>query len=275
MPTNTYTATHTVYLVGAGPGDPDLITVKGRDILRKAGAVVYDALANPALLAEVPPAAELIFAGKRAGRHALSQDEINELLFQLAQKHAVVVRLKGGDPFVFGRGGEELAYLRARGVRVEVVPGISSAVAAAAAAGVPVTHRGLSNNFAVVTGHQVDGALHEPNWRALTAADTLVIMMGLGAIDRVVERLIAAGRDQATPAMVISAATLPDQAVVVAPLAELPARVAAAGLRSPATIVVGEVVNMAETAPAARPAATPWSVVAEPVAVVPLTAIVF
>lgn len=238
----------TVYLVGAGPGAPDLITVRGLNILRRADVVVYDALVNRALLDEAPPTAERIFAGKRAARHALRQEEINELLRRKACAHAVVVRLKGGDPFVFGRGGEEMAHLRALGVPVEVVPGVTSAVAAAAVAGVPVTHRQLSSSFAVVTGHLAADAPQEPCWDALACIDTLVVMMGLRSAGRIAERLIQAGRAPQTPALVVCAATLPEQQVVVTTLDGL--EEAVAGLRpdAPSTLVVGAVVGMAEAA---------------------------
>ena len=245
----TRTTPGTVYLVGAGPGDPGLITVRGLELVRSAGAVIYDALANPALLAEAAPDAELIYAGKRAGRHALSQEEINDLLVRKAYAHALVVRLKGGDPFVFGRGGEEMLYLQASGVPVEVVPGVSSAVAAAAAAGVPVTHREFSNSFAVVTGHLSAESQHEPNWQALAQIDTVVILMGLKNLDRIVSTLIASGRSPHTAAMVVCAATLPWQETVVASLGELAHAAAHLSTDGPATIVVGAVVELAMLAP--------------------------
>lgn len=238
--------TGTVYLVGAGPGDADLITVKGLNLIRCAGAVVYDALVNPALLDEAPPSAERIYAGKRAGNHAMRQEEINDLLRRKAHEHAVVVRLKGGDPFVFGRGGEEMAYLRAAGVAVEVVPGISSAIGAAAAAGVPVTHRAVSGSFAVVAGYQSGDAPGQPRWDALALIDTVVIMMGLRNAGAIAQRLIDAGRDPQTPAMVVFAATLPTQQVVIATLATLEDAATGLDLDAPATIVVGDVVNLAD-----------------------------
>jgi uroporphyrin-III C-methyltransferase len=243
----------TVYLVGAGPGAADLITLRGLRALRSAGTVVYDALVDPALLDEAPQGAELIFAGKRAGSHALSQDEINELLRVKAQQHAAVVRLKGGDPFVFGRGSEEQAYLAAAGVPVEVVPGISSAIAAPAAAGVPVTHRNLSRSFAVVTGHLAEDGEKGPDWHALARIDTLVVLMGLRKVNEVTHNLLAAGRAADTPAMIVAAATLPHQQTVTATLETLPAAAAQAGLPpdAPATLVIGEVVALAHGMPAA------------------------
>ncbi|GIK73422.1 MAG: uroporphyrin-III C-methyltransferase [Chloroflexota bacterium] len=233
-----------VYLVGAGPGDPDLITVRGAELLRHAGAVLYDALANDALLGLTNDRAELIYVGKRAGRHAMSQAEINELLRQKAHQHAIVVRLKGGDPFIFGRGGEEMDYLRRCNVPVEIVPGVSSAIAGPAAAGIPVTHRAVSRSFAVVTGHAVAGA-DAPNWRALAQIDTLVVLMGVAHVQEIVEQLLAAGRSPETPAAAIQSATLPDQRQVIATLSALPSAMAEAEIGAPAVLVFGEVVHMA------------------------------
>lgn len=241
----------TVYLIGAGPGAPDLITVRGLRVLRQAGAIVYDALIDPALLDEAPPGVELIFAGKRAGCHSMSQDEINELLRVKAHEHAVVVRLKGGDPYVFGRGSEELAYLAAAGVPVEVVPGVTSAVAAPAAAGVPVTHRSLARSFAVVTGHLANDAEHGPDWSALARIDTLVILMGSHKVGLLAAKLIAAGRRPDTPAMVVAGATLPTQQAVTATLATLEQAVQAITTDAPVTLVVGEVVALAPATPLA------------------------
>ena len=242
--TNAYDCMGAVYLVGAGPGDPDLITVRGLTLLRRAGAVLYDALANDALLGCTRDGAELIYVGKRAGRHALRQEEINELLRQKAHEHAVVVRLKGGDPFLFGRGGEEVAYLRRHHVPVEVVPGISSALAGPAAAGIPVTHRELSRSLAVVTGHTTDGGA-APNWAALAQIDTLVVLMGVGNAARIAGHLIAAGRAPETPAAAIQSATLPDQRQVVATLGTLGQAIDAEGIGTPAVLVIGAVAALA------------------------------
>jgi len=237
----------TVYLVGAGPGDPGLMTVKGLALLRAADAILYDALVNLCLLQEAPITAELIDVGKRAGRHCLSQTEINHLLFELAHTCRRVVRLKGGDPFVFGRGGEELAYLRANGVPVEVVPGVTSAIAALAYAGVPVTQRRLAANFAVITGHRAEGVADEPNWAALAQLDTLVVLMGVKNLPHITAQLLAAGRDPNTPALAVRWGTLPEQEVVAGSLATLAGRVAEAGLEAPAVIVIGAVAALAET----------------------------
>ncbi|HAJ36902.1 MAG TPA: uroporphyrinogen-III C-methyltransferase [Chloroflexi bacterium] len=238
----------TVYLVGAGPGAPDLLTLRGADLLRRAGAVLYDALANDALLGWTADTAELIYVGKRAGRHALSQAEINALLRQKAYEHAIVVRLKGGDPFVFGRGGEEMAYLRQHGVPVEIVPGVSSAIAAPAAVGIPVTQRGVSRSFAVVTGHTLDDD-DAPNWSALAQLDTVIVLMGVAHAGKIADRLIAAGRTPDTPAAAIQSATLPDQRQVVATLGTLAQAMAAASVGAPAVLVFGAVAQMALPTP--------------------------
>lgn len=228
-----------VAIVGAGPGDPGLISVRGRDLIAGADVVVYDRLVHPSLWA----GKEAIDAGKEAGSHPLPQDEINALLVRLAGEGWQVVRLKGGDPFVFGRGAEEAEALAAAGIPFEVVPAPTSAVAALAAAGIPVTDRRHASSVAVVTGHCADAV----DWdRLATGADTLVVLMGLGHIGEIVGRLLAAGRDPATPSAVVENGTLPAQRVVTAPLAGLPDAVAAAGIASPAIIVVGDVVQLRE-----------------------------
>ena len=232
-----------VVLVGAGPGDPELITVKGLRWLRRADVVVYDQLVGLELLDEAPPRALRIFAGKAAGRHYLEQSAINSILIHHAEAGRLVVRLKGGDPFVFGRGGEEILACARAGVPVETVPGVSSAIAVPAAAGIPVTHRGLASSFAVVTGHE-DPAKPEAavDWERLaTAVDTLVILMGVGAFPRIAARLVAAGRRADTPAAVIHRGTVAGEETVTGTLGELAGR--AAELRAPAAIVIGEVVT--------------------------------
>jgi uroporphyrin-III C-methyltransferase len=231
-----------VYLVGAGPGDPELLTVKGLSCLRRADVVVYDRLVGRELLAEAPAGAELVFAGKAPGRHSCAQGEIDALLVRRARAGKVVVRLKGGDPFVFGRGGEEALACAAAGVDWEVVPGVTSAIAVPAAAGIPLTHRGLSAGFAVVTGHCM--AEDRVDWAALARIDTLVVLMGLARLPWVAEALVRHGRPAATPAAAVERGTLPGERVVVATLGDLPARAAAAGLESPTTVVVGEVVRL-------------------------------
>ena len=247
----------TVYLIGAGPGDPDLITVKALKLLRRADTVLYDALLDPALLNEAPTHAERIYVGKRAGQHSLKQADINRLLHCKAYEYDIVVRLKGGDPFIFGRGGEEMVYLRERGVPVEIVPGVSSTVAAPAAVGVPVTHRGFARSVAFVTGHCATDGSSSPHassdWRALARVDTLVVLMGLRNARQIAAALIEGGRAAETPALAIQSATLPAQQVVAATLATLADSIEAAQLSTPATLVIGDVVNLAAL-PVALPA---------------------
>ena len=237
-----------VSIVGAGPGDPELMTVRGLNRLRRADVVVYDRLVDPSLLEEAPPTAELVFAGKARGFVALDQRAIEALLIARAQAGKQVVRLKGGDPYVFGRGGEEVAALVAAGVPVEVVPGVTAATSVPASAGIPVTHRDWSSSLTIVTGHEdptKDEDTVDWNWLAASRG-TLVILMGLAQLPRICERLLAGGRAADTPAAVISAGTRPEQRTVTAPLADLPAVVAAAHLVAPALVVVGDVVRCRE-----------------------------
>jgi uroporphyrin-III C-methyltransferase len=232
-----------VYIVGAGPGDPELITVRGARLLRGADVVLYDRLVSPELLETVRADALRIFVGKRCGRASVTQDEINETLVRHAKAGLRVVRLKGGDPFVFGRGAEECLELAREGIPFEVVPGITSATAVPAYAGIPVTHRNLATAFTVISGH-LHGESDAYDWRALAASPTLVVLMGLGNLGSIAERLIAAGKPHDTPAAVIQSGTGEDQKVVTAPLSEI-AR-AAAELEPPAVIVVGPAVALSE-----------------------------
>lgn len=238
-----------VVLVGAGPGDPDLITLRGVEALRRADVVVYDSLVARELLDLAPEEAERIDVGKRS--HAAvtgSQDEIHALLVTRAREGRYVVRLKGGDPFVFGRGGEEASACRAAGVAFEIVPGVTAALAAPAFAGIPVTDRRHAASFAVVTGHRDPGRPWTSiRWEAIaTGADTLVVLMGMKNLEKIAAALIDHGRDPGTPAAVVMEGGTPRQRVVTAPLAELPERARAAGLAAPAVIVVGEVVRLRE-----------------------------
>lgn len=226
----------TVYLVGAGPGDPGLLTLRGADLLQRAGAVVHDALTNPVLLERAPPGAERFDVGKRAGRRNTRQTTINRLLVGLARRHECVVRLKGGDPFVFGRGGEEALFLAREGVPFEVVPGVTSAVGALACAGIPLTHRGVSSSVSFVTGHR---ASIPP-----LSAGTLVVFMGLGRVAEIARELVRRGRPASTPVAVVDQGTLPDQRVVEGTLGDIGRRVRQARLPGPALIVVGEVVRL-------------------------------
>jgi uroporphyrin-III C-methyltransferase len=233
-----------VYLVGAGPGDPRLITVLGLDLLRRAEVVVYDRLISEALLAEAAPEAERIFVGKAPGEHACRQEDINALLVHHAQAGRIVVRLKGGDPFVFGRGGEEALACAEAGVPWEVVPGVSSPVAVPARAGIPITHREVAGGYAVVTGHCAEG--DRQDWGALARMDTLVVLMGLARLPEIAAALLFHGRAPETPVAVIAQGTLPGERTVVGTLGTIAGDAARAGLRSPATIVVGEVVRLRE-----------------------------
>ncbi len=236
-----------VSLVGAGPGDPDLITVAGLERLAQADVVVYDRLVSDALLKEARGDAEMIYMGKIPGaENEHDQEAINRLLIEKAGQGLAVVRLKGGDPFVFGRGGEEAQALHDAGIDFEVVPGVTSAVAVPAYAGIPITHRGLASSFAVVTGHEDPGkeesAIH---WQELaTAVDTLVFLMGTQTLPEIAEKLIAHGRASATPVAVIQWGTTPEQRTVTGTLADIAQRVEDAGLRSPAITIVGEVVRL-------------------------------
>jgi len=238
----------TVSLVGAGPGDPELITVRGLRRLRTADVVVYDRLIDPRLLEEAPAHAERIFVGKAPGLVVRDQRAIEAVLVDRARTGKQVVRLKGGDPFVFGRGGEELEALVAAGVPCEVVPGITSAIAVPASAGIPVTHRELSSTITIVTGHEDPNKLAGSlDWAWLArCSGTLVVLMGLEQLEAICDRLIAEGRAPDTPAAVVSSGTLPQQRSVTAPIAELAGAVALANLRSPATVIIGEVARFPE-----------------------------
>ena len=234
-----------VALVGAGPGDPGLLTVRGLELLRRADVVVYDRLLHPRLLDEAPRARR-VFAGKAAGRHALPQGRINALLVKHARRGRRVVRLKGGDPFVFGRGGEEaLALARAR-VPFEVVPGVSAAVAAPAYAGIPLTHRGVACSFAVVTGHEEAGKPGPGvDWaRLATAVDTLVVLMGVTALPRIARTLVAHGRPAGTPVALVRWGTTDLQETLTGRLDDIARRAHAARLEPPVVAVIGDVVAL-------------------------------
>ncbi len=229
-----------VYLVGGGPGDPDLLTIKAYKLLQSADVVLYDALVNKDILNITKPDCLKIYVGKRDCRHTLPQEEINELLYKFAGVYDKIVRLKGGDPFVFGRGGEELLFLRERGVEVEVVPGITSAVAAPSSALIPVTHRELASSFAVITGHTNRGI----NWADFVKVDTLIILMGVKNRQKIARELIEAGRDPDQPVAFIEKATTTDQREVFTTLRELSQN--PPEVNTPAVMVVGEVVGIKE-----------------------------
>jgi len=245
-----------VALVGAGPGDPDLLTVRALRLLRAADVIVHDRLIGPDILDLANPAAIRIDAGKTKGRHTLPQSEINVLLAEHARAGRRVVRLKGGDPFVFGRGGEEMEYLRARGIPVEVVPGVTAAAGCAAAAGIPLTHRDYSGSVTFASGHAKTGA-PDLDWATLARSrQTLVVYMGLTTAGAIARELAAHGMDPTTPAAVIENGTLPDQRVVAGTLATLEDIIRDNAIESPALIVIGAVAGLAEiTAQAATIAA--------------------
>jgi uroporphyrinogen III methyltransferase/synthase len=229
-----------VYLVGAGPGDPDLLTVKGRRILGQADVILYDHLAPESLLDLAPPQAERIYVGKKRSAHAVTQDEICAMLIERARRGLTVVRLKGGDPFIFGRGGEEAEALADAGVAYEVVPGVTTPLGIAAYTGVPLTHRDHTSAVTFVTGHAVEAI----DWDKVGHVETLVIFMGLTHFPDIARELIARGRAPDTPAMAVRWATRPDQETLTGTLATLPALLVDRGMRPPATIVVGEVVRL-------------------------------
>jgi len=235
-----------VYLIGAGPGDPDLITVKGRECLRTADVVVYDKLVGESLLSLARNDAELIYVGKKRGYHTMSQAEINELLIEKAHKGLNVARLKGGDPFIFGRGGEEAMELSAAGVPFEVIPGVTSAIAVPTYAGIPLTHRDLSSTTCFITGHE-DPTKKESNinWDSLAqSSGTLVFLMGIGNLGKITKRLIQGGKPSDTAAAVIASGTTSQQATVTGTLATIAQQVREAGIGPPGVIVVGDVVNL-------------------------------
>src|SRR5579862_4839974 len=231
-----------VYLVGAGPGDPELITVKGRRVLALADAVLYDHLANEALLQLAPAAAERIYVGKKKSVNAFPQDVICQMMIDRARRGLTVVRLKGGDPFIFGRGGEEAEALADAGVRFEVVPGVTSPLGIAAYAGVPLTHRDHTSVVTFITGHDVEHI----DWSKVGSAETLVIFMGLMNFPRIASEIIARGRSPETPALAVRWGTRPFQESIAGTLATLPAMLEARALKPPTTIIVGEVVRLRE-----------------------------
>lgn len=238
-----------VFLVGAGPGDPKLITVRGLEALRRADAVVYDRLAGPRLLKEIKPGADVIYVGKRSERHTMKQEDINRLLVDLAREGKTVVRLKGGDPCVFGRVGEEAETLATSGIPFEIIPGVTSAVGVPAYAGIPLTHRDLASSFAVVTGYEnPDKPELNVDWAKLApSVDTLVFLMGVSKIDLICRQLIAHGRPASTPVALIRWGTRMAQRTLIGTLADIPGQVRKTGFKPPAVIVVGEVVRLRET----------------------------
>lgn len=233
-----------VWLVGAGPGDPDLLTIKAARLISQADAIVYDHLVGNRIMDLARTDARLIYAGKEASKHTLPQDSINQLLVDLAREGLSVVRLKGGDPFIFGRGGEELETLVASSIHFEVVPGVTAAAGCAAYAGFPLTHRDHAQSLTFVTGHLKDGTVNL-DWPALARPkQTVVFYMGIGAVNEICRQMINHGLPSMTPAAVVRNGTQPDQQTLLATLGTLPARMAESGIKPPALIVVGSVVNL-------------------------------
>jgi len=238
-----YSKSGKVTLVGAGPGDPDLLTKKGERAIKDADVVLYDKLVDDRIIALIPPKTELIDVGKEVHQHKVPQRQINELLIGYARKGKNVVRLKGGDPFVFGRGGEEVEALITRGVDVEVVPGISAAVAVPAYAGIPLTHRDYASSVTIITGHEAQG--NRLQWDVLARlAGTLVVLMGVGTLEDTVTNLTACGKDTQTPAAIIAQGTTPNQRSVIGTLSDIARKAKDADLKAPAVLIIGDVVKL-------------------------------
>ena len=240
-------STGRVYLVGAGPGDPDLLTLRAVRLLQQTQAIVYDHLVSAAVLDYVSPNALRIYAGKRRNAHTLRQEEINALLVKLAREGKHVVRLKGGDPFIFGRGGEELETLAAHGISFEVVPGVTAASGVSSSAGIPLTHRDYAQSCLFVTGHLKDGSANL-DWPSLVRPrQTVVIYMGLGGLPEICRQMVAHGAAPELPIAVVQNGSLQTQRVVTGTLADMAERVAQAGLVSPCLTIIGEVVKLHDT----------------------------
>lgn len=235
-----------VYLVGAGPSDPELLTVKALKVLRKADVVVYDRLVTKAILRLAPPKAEKIYVGKRSGKHPMPQEKICSILTERARSGKVVVRLKGGDPFLFGRGAEEALEIRRAGIQFEVVPGITSALAVPAYAGIPVTHRDYASSVAIVTGHEDPAKLkNRVKWEKLASSvDTLIVLMGVNKLKAIVHRLIKGGRDRKTNIAIIEWGTTKRQRKIIGTLEDIIKKANESGVKPPAVIVVGDVVPL-------------------------------
>jgi uroporphyrin-III C-methyltransferase len=238
-----------VYLVGAGPGDPGLMTLKGKGILELCDVVIYDALVSAEILSMVNPAAKKINAGKRRGHHSMLQAETTQLLIEKAKQHAIVVRLKGGDPFIFGRGGEEMGDLVAAGISVEVVPGITSGIAAPAYAGIPLTHRDFSSSVTFVTGHESTGKYRSSvNWEAIAkGSETIVVYMGLHNLTEIIRNLTNAGLLSSTPIALVRQGTRTDQSELIGNLGNILELIAATSFDPPAIAVIGNVVNLRDS----------------------------
>jgi uroporphyrinogen III methyltransferase/synthase len=237
-----------VYLVGAGPGDPGLITLKGFRLLKMADVVIYDRLVHPEILSEIPQEAEKLYVGKQCDHHTLPQDEINALMVQKAREGKIVVRLKGGDPFVFRRGAEEVLYLVQEGIEWEIVPGVTSATAVPAYAGIPITHREFSSMASIITGHETFSKdLTQLRYDLIAPNDsTLVILMGMTNLKKIVDELTHHGRPLTTPVCIITWGTYPEQQVLIGTMGNIVEKKETAGLQPPGIIVIGEVVRLRE-----------------------------
>ncbi|WP_320036105.1 uroporphyrinogen-III C-methyltransferase [Halarcobacter sp.] len=234
-----------VYLTGAGPGDIELLTVKALKVIQTADVIIYDKLANPEILKEAKKDVETIFVGKEKGFHRVPQDEINEIIYQCALKYKNVVRLKGGDPFVFGRGGEEALYLKERGIKFEIIPGVTSAISVPAYAGIPVTNRGITPSFRVVTGHRKSSEnIADINWKSFIEDETIVFLMGLHNISLIVTKLLEVGKSKDYPCAIISNGTTKKQKVITGTLSDIVDK--SKDAVSPSIIIIGEVVNLRE-----------------------------
>jgi len=234
-----------IYLTGAGPGDLELLTIKALRVIKDADVIIYDRLANPQILKEAKNGCEFIYVGKEDGHHIMPQDDINETIYQSSIKYNTVVRLKGGDPFVFGRGGEEGIYLRERGIKFEMIPGITSAISVPAYAGIPVTHRGVAVSFRVITGHETpnkEGS--QIDWESFKNDETIVFLMGLHNLSKISKKLISIGKPEDHPVAVISKGTTNEQKTIVSTLKNISKD--AKDLPTPALIIVGEVVKLRE-----------------------------
>ena len=234
-----------VYLVGAGPGDPKLLTVKAVELLKEADVVIYDRLVGESILSLAPAKAEKIYVGKRTGKHEVPQDKITELIIEKAQGGGKIVRLKGGDPFIFGRGGEEAEALVEKGIEFEVVPGVSSAVVAPAYAGIPLTHRDYAASVAIITGHRAGDSEKVIDWvKIADAVDTMVILMGVESLDGIVCKLLEGGVSADKPVAIVESGTYPNQRTLIGKLGTIVKEAEEKQIKPPAVIVIGEVANL-------------------------------
>jgi len=233
-----------VYLTGAGPGDIELITLKASKVIKKADIIIYDKLVNPDILNMAKSKAKFVFVGKEYKKHTIPQEQINEIIYQASLKYDIVVRLKGGDPFVFGRGSEEALYLKQKGVSFEIIPGVTSSIAVPLYAGIPVTHRGITRSFRVVTGHESKEESCQISWESFKTNETIVFLMGLHNIETITKKLIQIGKANTTACAVISNGTTQNQKVVTGTLENIVQK--AKDMQTPAIIIVGEVVNLRE-----------------------------